>query len=272
MEVARVRSLAGGRRWLLAGAAPLVLFGATLLLPASRCILLGVCRGEHFYRARPMSYWSSVLRRETQVGVRPDYPAWYSLRCVLHLDMAGLFDWGLAPESFPDADAAESVPVLLGLLRENGEEVVGRAVQRHLGVALRDQPSKAARALVNALDDRNAAVWQLAIQLLRLANPPEPVAIPKLTQMLRDPDTEVRLRAAEALQAIDSSVALPTVIQVLCEALHERDADDRKSAAYLLGNIGPPARAAVPSLTALLGDTDPEVRELAAKALEQIES
>ncbi len=121
------------------------------------------------------------------------------------------------------------------------------------------------------------------------------VAVPILTQALKDPDRRVRLAAACGLARYDPSVegVLPVLISALEDDRASREEGDR--AALALGAMGPRARAAlsplmerfrrsddlipgmvemgpaaVPGLTTMLGDADPELRRRAARTLRWI--
>jgi len=92
--------------------------------------------------------------------------------------------------------------------------------------------------------------------------------IESVTKALEDKDTYVRESAAEALGEIgpDAKEAIPTLIDLL----QDREAYVRKSAANALGEIGPHAKEAVPALIIALGDEDSWVRVYAAEALGKI--
>jgi HEAT repeat protein len=72
--------------------------------------------------------------------------------------------------------------------------------------------------------------------------------------------------AASALSAMSAPAVLP-----LTELLQHDHWCVRMMAADTLGNIGPPAHAAVPALTECLGDAHPRVRRHVAEALGQME-
>ena len=62
------------------------------------------------------------------------------------------------------------------------------------------------------------------------------------------------------------NLLLPGVVRLL----KHKDSDLRRAAARTLGNIGPKADAALPELGQLLNDAEPDVREAAKNAIEQI--
>ena len=63
-------------------------------------------------------------------------------------------------------------------------------------------------------------------------------------------------------------IAVPT----LTELLRDRDSRVREAAARALGLMGPKAKAAIPGLKELLQDQDEAVSQAAAAALQRIES
>ena len=77
----------------------------------------------------------------------------------------------------------------------------------------------------------------------------------------------VRRSAAYALGGIGPPAA--EAVPALAAALHDPDADIRRSAAHALGKIGP---AAVPGLLATLNDPDEDVRQRTAKTLHRIDA
>ena len=86
---------------------------------------------------------------------------------------------------------------------------------------------------------------------------------PELRRALQGETWAVRRAAAEALEKIGDPQAIPALI----EALKDEDRDVRRTAAWALGQIGPPA---VPALIQALRDEKWEVRQAAAEALEKI--
>jgi WD40 repeat protein/HEAT repeat protein len=83
-------------------------------------------------------------------------------------------------------------------------------------------------------------------------------------ELLRDKDGYVRVLAAESLWEMEKN---KEGLAVLAEALRDKEASVRQSAAFFLARVGPPARQAAPALTEALKDADPLVRVAAAEAL-----
>jgi HEAT repeat protein len=123
-----------------------------------------------------------------------------------------------------------------------------------------------------------------------------PAALPELRKALKNPDRHVREKAAEAfcslgeaakddvpaleeiVRAIQEPEACrravqrlggigPAAVPALRKLLGDNRAVIRHTAAYVLGEIGPPAKDAIPELRRLLADRDPSVREAAICAL-----
>jgi HEAT repeat protein len=97
-------------------------------------------------------------------------------------------------------------------------------------------------------------------------------AVPLLAAALRDPDTRVRARAAEAL-AETGPLAEPAVGDLVHLLQEDADSNTRLQATLALANIGPGAKAAVPVLVEKLrGEKADGVRVNTAVALGLIRS
>ncbi|HEY5907159.1 MAG TPA: HEAT repeat domain-containing protein, partial [Vicinamibacteria bacterium] len=92
-----------------------------------------------------------------------------------------------------------------------------------------------------------------------------PGSIEILVEALKEKDGNVRSKAARALGGIGP--AAKEAIPVLLEALRDREAHVRWDAARALGQIG---AAAAEGLAAAVNDKDPVVRQIAADALKRI--
>src|SRR5262249_23788949 len=84
----------------------------------------------------------------------------------------------------------------------------------------------------------------------------------------KEASTETRLAAIDALGCI--GLAKPRVLDVLIEALHDRDNGIRRTAGYAIYRIGADARPLVPKLIEALKDREAVVAESAAEALSGI--
>ncbi|HPP52681.1 MAG TPA: HEAT repeat domain-containing protein, partial [Thermoguttaceae bacterium] len=85
-------------------------------------------------------------------------------------------------------------------------------------------------------------------------------SIPALREALKDKDSRVRWRAAEALGNLGDRESIPA----LREALKDQDWHVREAAAEALVKLGPPS---IPALREALKDQHSDVRHAAAKAL-----
>src|SRR5260370_15369957 len=113
-------------------------------------------------------------------------------------------------------------------------------------------------------------VFGFAATFLCLSVSVQAADVGKLTQELRDKDSDNRRAAAQALAEMGAE-AKPAV-GALTAALKDTDLFVRRFAALALGEIGADAKDAVPGLSALLKDTKEkkEVQEAAALALGKI--
>lgn len=91
------------------------------------------------------------------------------------------------------------------------------------------------------------------------------VIVRRLIDGLKDPDLDVRHNLAAALARIG-----PSAVEPLTAALKDEVPERRAGAAYALGLIGAPARAALPTLLDLLSDDDVGVRRQASLAVARI--
>jgi hypothetical protein len=98
----------------------------------------------------------------------------------------------------------------------------------------------------------------------------EAVALPVLLVLLDDTDEDVRAKAAVACVFLPSGPDPAATVPALLRMLREKE-KGRLVAIFALGQSGTRAKAAVPALTALLGDESPRVREYAAAALKRID-
>ncbi|HIQ19709.1 MAG TPA: hypothetical protein EYH34_00515 [Planctomycetes bacterium] len=154
-------------------------------------------------------------------------------------------------------------------------------------------------AWIEDLRARDAAARYEAIEALGALGPAAAAALPDLEKALKDQDGLVRIMSAEALHRIapdhgrlvqrslgvlvdalrqgvpvlrcEAEIALAgfgrAAVPALRRLLDEGDPAVRRSAAAVLGRIGPPARRAVPQLVRLLGDGQAAVRAEAARSL-----
>ena len=108
-----------------------------------------------------------------------------------------------------------------------------------------------------------------AIEALGQMGPAARAALPTLTEMVRGEDEHLATKAARAVwQIAGPQEALPLFL----DYLQYPDPQIRTRTVETLGNIGPPARGALPALTKLLDDSDdPSLRLKVAQALWRID-
>ncbi len=112
--------------------------------------------------------------------------------------------------------------------------------------------------------------WEI-FQALGEMGPDARAAVPAITIELKSRDSRVRQQAAESLWRIDREQA-PVIVDALIEPLDDpADLFSVLQGAKLLGEIGPEARRAVPSLINLLKHPYPPASNAVAKALVQID-
>lgn len=80
-------------------------------------------------------------------------------------------------------------------------------------------------------------------------------AVPKLIDVLRDPNPHHRVQAAKMLARIGPDA--DEAVNELVSALDDEDEEVRKAAVRALGQIGPPAAAAVEALIRVIEETTP---------------
>ena len=120
--------------------------------------------------------------------------------------------------------------------------------------------------LIQALCDRNNFVrWAAARTLGKLAPKLADGVVPALIPLLRDPEIEVRVAAATALEKF-GGLAQPA-IAALTEVVSMGDAEVRIAAMKALVSIGASASSAVPEIAKNLTDTNSRIRIQAALSL-----
>jgi HEAT repeat protein len=145
---------------------------------------------------------------------------------------------------------------------------------------LHDMGSECIPALVRGLRDpdanmrRNVALafgvlgggwWQFEVGPTRI---PTRAALPALIMALQDSDQDVRALSAQAIGDIgpEAATAVPSLVNLL-----SKDSYSRISVFIALHDIGPAARGALPALKPYLSDPDADVRKMAARAVAGIE-
>lgn len=108
-------------------------------------------------------------------------------------------------------------------------------------------------------------------RLLGDCGPVAHAAAPALARLLRDPDGDVQVAAAEAILKIAPEASNPEALGALAQALRHPDLLVRSRAAEALGGLGSRATEALPALGDRAQDPEPEVRLAAAEAARKIQ-
>jgi HEAT repeat protein len=168
----------------------------------------------------------------------------------------------------PDARATASAP-LRQLLEDSHPEYRLLAARALWHVDF--HPAELLPVLLTALQDRNETVRDAAAHLLGEIGRPAFPAAGALHERLKDPAPYVRVDAAVALWRIEGN--LDDVLPLLIRIIRDRDGADpylRQFAVISLGEIGPPARDAIPVIMEVSEDEFASVRAAAAVALRNI--
>jgi HEAT repeat protein len=176
--------------------------------------------------------------------------------------LSDMWFWDLTDDAIP--------PLTAALNRGANPKIRARAAQA-LHVLNRGPLMEAELAqLIKELADQDGFTrWNAARKLLACFRAEAAPAVPALSKLLKDPDSDVRRKAALALGVIgpEGKRAAP----VLMEILKDDDALlDHPAAAFALGRLGQHGAVAVPVLVGALRAESDLTRGAAAAALGQI--
>ncbi len=189
------------------------------------------------------------------------------------------------------ADAADAVPVLVKMLREDRRVRGEMATLRQIG-------SPAVEQLMAALDDPNSLLRQRSCEVLSRIRPVNKETAEKISRLLSDSDHDVRKAASQSLryvpvkskqiltallEAIDNpeftrrrdliaalrhqgASAMPTLLELLTS----KDDGDRHQAVMSLTELGRIAESAVPALKTLLAESEAYEQGLIVNCLQAI--
>jgi HEAT repeat protein len=107
-------------------------------------------------------------------------------------------------------------------------------------------------------------------RLLGDCGPAALATMPALAKLLKDPDGDVRVAAAEALLKIAPDLQGEAALRVLAELLKSPELLVRLRAALALSGLGAQARAVLPALRDAVQDAEPEIRQAALEAVQKI--
>jgi hypothetical protein len=125
------------------------------------------------------------------------------------------------------------------------------------------------RELIESLKDPRREVRLEAIKYLEILNRPAADTVPALMRVFRDPDVDVRIQAVRA--AIRAGMPARKGAAIAVQALVPEHPDACCLGAEILGDIGPPARLALPQLRSCLTASSVWVRMHAARAILKID-
>src|SRR5262249_18464608 len=133
---------------------------------------------------------------------------------------------------------------------------------------LRITSPRVAKAFAEMARDSDPSIRRSAMLGLSDIDDQHAITIPVLAAALDDPDSEVRLMAAQGLwHASEAKDAVPALIR----ALQSPSASVRGLAVEALGKNAKHAKSAIPAVTRALDDPDETVRKGAARTLKLIE-
>jgi HEAT repeat protein len=164
--------------------------------------------------------------------------------------------------------AREAVPSLAEALTDKASpDEVRRSAATALG-ALKKDGAGGAKALGQALKDKNVAVRRAAAAALGQIGSENRTALKPLLEAAKDQDKFVRAQALQVLGTMTQDAA--DVLRALIEGMQDQLLEVRLAAIEALGNLGPEAKAAVPVLRAAKTAASSAVREAAAEAIKKI--
>ncbi len=164
-------------------------------------------------------------------------------------------------------DAKRAIPSLVARLARSDED--HPLVVRLLG---KIGPA-AVPEILERVSSNNGRVRATAVEALGEIGPGARSALPDLILCRGDADDAVRTQAERALGKVDPSWARTAAARQAIPGLIKRlnsDVTAQPGAAETLGEIGPPAREAIPELVKCLGSNFEPVREAARTALGKI--
>jgi hypothetical protein len=166
--------------------------------------------------------------------------------------------------------ASNAVPALVGCLQTKGYQPLRFSAAVTLG-SIGPSASNGVPALVQALKDQDFNVRMDAALALAKIGSGYAQATPQLEGLLQDRVSGVRLRSALALWRLEPNEAT-TSNRVAQFLLKDPDSSVRGWAAFLIGELGPPAGILSPALRDALEDTDSRVQQNATFSLKKLQT
>ncbi|MDF1660303.1 MAG: HEAT repeat domain-containing protein [Planctomycetota bacterium] len=199
-----------------------------------------------------------VDRNEKRKSRRRAQPKWILLLCLLpFMSVGGVL-----------ATPIGRVWMYVSVMQLASENSRIEAVQK-----LGDMGPVAAPGIRAAMHDENQRIRLAALIAIKGWGKDTSCVAPELVQLLDD-DAHVKSGAGAWNLSLQSRLTLERLqgkaIPALIDGLKHNSSKIRKTAAAILGNLGPKALQCVPPLLRLLDDHNHEVRESAAHALRRI--
>jgi len=172
--------------------------------------------------------------------------------------------------------AEPAVPAIVAAMSPTATDEAERHFQRELRLVLAQigtDAKAAVPALIKSLDAQDIEIQGSSAYALGKIGPAASEAVPKLRQLLEGNDELARRVSVWALLKIqpNNERLITRAVPLLTAGLQSERALARQEAAASLGEIGAPAKSAIPALKKLLNDPVPAVREAAAAALEKLD-
>lgn len=239
-----------------------IVLAVVLATPFSRYGILGLVRGESFYKGKPTSYWRGVakdnvlfLRQHMESRPVALTPTYFEQTQAF---LGKLFTRGI--EEPPDVKDPAALPVYIEMLDAEDADVRWFAAMMFHNS---EPPAETAiPRLIPLLHDHNTHVRQAAI--LAIWSIEGEAAVPRLAHLLQDSDPEIRRWTVAMAIGSDESVNL------VLPWLRDSEPIVRRRAANLLGDIGEPKKEVISALHEALDDPDEHVRGEAAQSLKTL--
>lgn len=163
----------------------------------------------------------------------------------------------------------ELLPVVTEALDNEEARSDAQEVLRKLKPKGKKAASTLNETLLSNLHNRSSSVRSDAVFQLARMKPVPKDAVPEILGLLEDSETSVRRSTCSALGTMGAAYAAQSVAPLLKAFKTDEESEVRVAAAEAIGEIGAPAKEAIPALVeALQKDKDPKVREAACTGLQ----
>jgi len=227
-----------------------------LTFPERSTVFLGLIRHDAFFAGKPTSYWIHALKQARPAGdvgktLREGGSAAVAVLCEIAEDPDdNVRSEALRGLSLMGTEARAAMPVLAVTIKR--EKNSGRFLLASETLAKLD-PAAAAHALAWVLSDKQDAgrrAWALT-ELAKLA-PKGQEALPVLNDLVgeRDEDVRLRVQAIQVLRRLNQPAE--PLVSSLCDILNVGACPVGVQALEVLGEMGPDATPALPTLVKLL--------------------